>query len=272
MAERQQAEEKHRLDALEQERQRQAREEMERVERAKKLEEERLQRVRDEQEKMRSTQAERKRMEEEARERAMMKAEEKQREEERRAGEKRKREEAQRRQEEEEARRQRKQEEETRIAQKREQEELRRAQQKRTDVGRSGVVAGLSSPQVTRRADDLHGLGFGQVRTGSVLSRKISLLTRAGSLEPEIDFTESPAPKRRTVRFAGLDSPSPTMPTGRRPKVETGGVAAEVQRWTQTSGWTGVVAQMDRDAIGQSPMSRRAVSSSPHPQLAAQSP
>ena len=59
-----------------------------------------------------------------------------------------------------------------------------------------------------------------QVRTGSVMSRKISLLTRAGSLEPEIDFaTESPAPKRRTVRFAGLDSPSPTMPTGRRPKV-----------------------------------------------------
>merc|ERR1719397_2480219 len=193
----------------------------------------------------------------------MMKAEEKQREEERKAGEKRKREEAPRRQEEEEA---------TRIAQKREQEELRRAQQQRTEVGRSGVVAGLSSPQVTRRADDLHGLGFGQVRTGSVLSRKISLLTRAGSLEPEIDFTESPAPKRRTVRFAGLDSPSPTMPTGRRPKVETGGVAAEVQRWTQTSGWTGVVAQMDRDATGQSPMSRRAVSSSPHPQLAAQSP
>merc|ERR1719397_462847 len=130
----------------------------------------------------------------------MMKAEEKQREEERKAGEKRKREEAPRRQEEEEA---------TRIAQKREQEELRRAQQQRTEVGRSGVVAGLSSPQVTRRADDLHGLGFGQVRTGSVLSRKISLLTRAGSLEPEIDFTESPAPKRRTVRFAGLDSPSP---------------------------------------------------------------
>ena len=52
------------------------------------------------------------------------------------------------------------------------------------------------------------------------MSRKISLLTRAGSLEPEVDFTtESPAPKRRTVRFAGLDSPSPTMPTGRRPKV-----------------------------------------------------
>merc|ERR1712192_64456 len=211
--------------------------------------------------------------EEEARERALMKAEEKQREEDRKAGEKRKREEAQRRQEEEEARHQRKQEEETRIAQKREQEELRRAHQQRTEVGRSGVVAGLSSPQVTRRADDLHGLGFGQVRTGSVLSRKISLLTRAGSLEPEVDFTtESPAPKRRTVRFAGLDSPSPTLPTGRRPKVETGGVAAEVQRWTQSSGWTGVVAQMDRDAAGQSPMSLRAVSSSPHPQRAAHSP
>jgi len=242
------------------------------VERAKKLEEERLQRVRDEQEKIRATQAERKRMEEEAREMAKMKAEEKQRQEERQAGEKRKREGAQRRQEEEDARRQRKQEEETRIAQKREEEELRRAQQ-HVEVGRNGVVAGLRSPQVTRRADDLHGLGFGQVRTGSVLSRKISLLTRAGSLEPEVDFTtESPAPKRRTVRFAGLDSPSPTLPTGRRPKVETGGVAAEVQRWTQTSGWTGVVAQMDRDAAGQSPMSQRAVSSSPNPQRAAHSP
>merc|ERR1719268_104274 len=59
MAERQQAEEKQRLDALEQERQRQAREEMERVEIAKRLEEERLQRVKAEQEKIKASQAER---------------------------------------------------------------------------------------------------------------------------------------------------------------------------------------------------------------------
>ena len=65
-----------------------------------------------------------------------------------------------------------------------------------------------------------------QVKTGSVMSRKISLLTRAGSLEPEVDFTESPAPKRRTVRFAGLDSPSPTMTTGRRPKVGLGPIVS----------------------------------------------
>ena len=58
------------------------------------------------------------------------------------------------------------------------------------------------------------------------MSRKISLLTRAGSLEPEVDFTESPAPKRRTVRFAGLDSPSPTMTTGRRPKVGLGPIVS----------------------------------------------
>jgi hypothetical protein len=193
-----------------------------------------------------------------------MEAEEKQRQAEKQAGDKRKREEAQRRQQEEDARRQRKQDEENHAAQKREQEELRRAeqQQQHVEVGRSA----LWSPQVARRTDDVHGLGFGQVKTGSVMSREISLLTRAGSLEPEVDFTESPAPKRRTVRFAGLDSPSPTMTTGRRPKVETGGVAAEVQRWTQTTGWTGVAEQMNRDATGQSPMSRRAVSSSPHPQ------
>ena len=65
-----------------------------------------------------------------------------------------------------------------------------------------------------------------QVKTGYVMSRKISLLTRAGSLEPEVDFTESPAPKRRTVRFAGLDSPSPTMTTGRRPKVGLGPIVS----------------------------------------------
>ena len=261
MAERQQAEEKQRLEALEQERQRQAREEMERAERTKKLEEERLQWVKDEQEKIRTTQAERKRMEDQARERAKIKAEEKQRQEEMHTGEKRKREEAQRRQEEEGARRQKKQEEETRIAQKCEQEELWKHQVE--TVARSG----LRSPQVTRRADDLHGLGFGQVveillhkikvstrkditfifpllnktyiiqvKTGSVMSRKISLLTRAGSLEPEIDFTtESPAPKRRTVRFAGLGSPSPTMPTSRRPKVSLlkYDLLINISRWRQ---------------------------------------
>ena len=261
MAERQQAEEKQRLEALEQERQRQAREEMERAERTKKLEEERLQWVKDEQEKIRTTQAERKRMEDQARERAKIKAEEKQRQEEMHTGEKRKREEAQRRQEEEDARRQKKQEEETRIAQKCEQEELWKHQVE--TVARSG----LRSPQVTRRADDLHGLGFGQVveillhkikvstrkditfifpllnktyiiqvKTGSVMSRKISLLTRAGSLEPEIDFTtESPAPKRRTVRFAGLGSPSPTMPTSRRPKVSLlkYDLLINISRWRQ---------------------------------------
>ena len=161
MAERQQAEEKQRLDALEQERQRQVREEMERVERAKRLEEERLQRVKAEQEKIKASQAERRRVEEAAREKARMEAEEKQRQAEKQAGDKRKREETQRRQQEEDARRQRKQDEENRAAQKREQEELRRAQQQQqhVEVNKSA----LWSPQVARRTDDVHGLGFGQV-------------------------------------------------------------------------------------------------------------
>ena len=97
--------------------------------------------------------------------------------------------------------------------------------------------------------------------------------------------------RRRTVRFAGLDSPSPTLQAARRPKVlpptslatppqvHTGGVAAEVQRWTESTGWTHMVAQMDRchpglphhpvarDAASQSPVSRRPVSESPRPTL-----
>merc|ERR1711892_36072 len=57
--------------------------------------------------------------------------------------------------------------------------------------------------QVARRTDDMHGLGFGQVKTGHVVTKKISFLQKASSVEPERAVTESPAPKKRMVRFAG---------------------------------------------------------------------
>merc|ERR1719187_280119 len=235
---------------------------MERAERSRKMEEERQQKIREEQERNKQMEIERKRKEQIAREKILEKAEEKRQQLEKMAKEQKKREEIQKKQEEEEARKQRRLEEEAKAAQRREQDELRRVKQQEVAPSASG-----RSPQVARRTDDVHGLGFGQVRTGSVMSRKISLLTRAGSLEPELSETESPAPRRRTVRFAGLDSPSPTLQAARRPKVHTGGVAAEVQRWTESTGWTHMVAQMDRDAAIHSPASRRAVSESPHPTL-----
>ena len=77
----------------------------------------------------------------------------------------------------------------------------------------------------------MHGHGFGQVKTGHVISTKISFLNRASSLEPEISPSESPAPRKRIVRFQGLDSPgnSPVP----RPWIKTGDVAANVKGWSE---------------------------------------
>ena len=77
----------------------------------------------------------------------------------------------------------------------------------------------------------MHGQGFGQVKTGHVISTKISFLNRASSLEPEISPTESPAPRKRIVRFQGLDSPGNSpIP---RPWIKTGDVAANVKGWSE---------------------------------------
>ena len=78
-----------------------------------------------------------------------------------------------------------------------------------------------ASPQVTRRSDDIHGHGFGQVKTGHVMTTKISFYNRAASTER--DIPETPSQRRRVVRFQGEDS------SGSRPVMKTGDVAVNIR-------------------------------------------
>ena len=80
-----------------------------------------------------------------------------------------------------------------------------------------------ASPQVTRRSDDVYGHGFGQVKTGHVMTTKISFYNRAASVEKDAINTPE---QRRRVRFQGMDSPSPTQP---KPIIKTGDVAANIK-------------------------------------------
>merc|ERR1711884_106449 len=109
-------------------------------------------------------------------------------------------------------------------------EEKRKLKQRQDSMSKVSLRGVSASPHVTRRSDDMHGHGFGQVKTGHVISTKISFLNRASSLEPEISPSESPAPRKRIVRFQGLDSPgnSPVP----RPWIKTGDVAANVKGWS----------------------------------------
>merc|ERR1719480_551082 len=82
-----------------------------------------------------------------------------------------------------------------------------------------------ASPQVSRRS----GQGFGQVKTGHVMSTKISFYKRTASEEREL--TATPEPRKRLVRFQGIDSPrqSPFQ----KPLIKTGDVTANIRGWTQ---------------------------------------
>merc|ERR1719245_2020460 len=61
------------------------------------------------------------------------------------------------------------------------------------------------------------------------MSTKISFFNKASSVEREISAT--PEPKRRVVRFQGVDSPSPSPI--QKPFIKTGDVAANVRGWTK---------------------------------------
>ena len=84
-----------------------------------------------------------------------------------------------------------------------------------------------ASPQVSRRSDDVHGYGFGQVKTGHVMSTKISFHNKASSVEKEV--LETPEPRRRVVRFQGVDSPSPGGSPLHKTVINTGDVAANIR-------------------------------------------
>ena len=87
-----------------------------------------------------------------------------------------------------------------------------------------------ASPQIARRSDDVHGRGFGQVKTGHVMTTKISFYNRAASTER--DTPETPGQRRRIVRFEGLelDSSGSLSPvTVSRPHIKTGDVALNIR-------------------------------------------
>ena len=87
-----------------------------------------------------------------------------------------------------------------------------------------------ASPQIARRSDDVHGRGFGQVKTGHVMTTKISFYHRAASTER--DLPETPGQRRRIVRFEGVDSSGSLSPVSSRPHIKTGDVAVNI-RWAR---------------------------------------
>ena len=87
--------------------------------------------------------------------------------------------------------------------------------------------------QVSKRSDDVHGLGWGNVTTGFVSRKKLGFLTRDMSMERD-SHEGSPAPgvfgKTRGLRVTFADSPGDSRPGS--------GV-----------GWTDRVAEMDSQTM-----------------------
>merc|ERR1711963_348582 len=79
----------------------------------------------------------------------------------------------------------------------------------------------MSAGQVSKRADDVHGLGWGNVTTGFVNRKKLGFLQRAtDSMERDWSAEESPAPSAgRRVTWA--DSSSGSRPDSRLQDVDT---------------------------------------------------
>ena len=106
-----------------------------------------------------------------------------------------------------------------------------------------------SSPQVSRRSDDVEGQGWGLVRTGQVTNTKMSFYSRAASTER--DIPDTPGQRRRLV--------SPTS----RPNVKTGDVALNIRSdipilvlvMTECCrGWTQKVKEHEVKMVRQSPI------------------
>jgi len=79
----------------------------------------------------------------------------------------------------------------------------------------------VTSGQVSKRADDVHGLGWGNVTTGFVNRKKLGFLQRAtDSMERDWSAEASPAPSAgRRVTWA--DSSSGSRPDSRLQDVDT---------------------------------------------------
>merc|ERR1712098_405183 len=108
----------------------------------------------------------------------------------------------------------------------RRQEELKRMERQRLEqmiIQESKVVSG----QVSKRIDDVSGLGWGNGKTGFVSKKKLGFLQREMSVDRDSE-TGSPLPggKTRGLRVTFADSPNGSRPAS-------------------TLGWTERVAEMD---------------------------
>merc|ERR1712025_296606 len=113
------------------------------------------------------------------------------------------------------------------------QEETRIMERKRLEqqiYQESKVVSG----QVSKRSDDVHGLGWGNVTTGFVSKKKLGFLQREMSMERDSN-EGSPAPGGFGSRARGLRVTFAESPVGSRPG--------------SGAGWTERVAEMDSQSM-----------------------
>merc|ERR1711990_1437516 len=71
---------------------------------------------------------------------------------------------------------------------------------------------GVSSGHVSKRIDDVHGLGWGNVKTGFVSKKKLGFLQREMSLERDTSSSPVPNGKTRGLRVTFADSPNGSRP------------------------------------------------------------
>merc|ERR1719382_2198031 len=74
----------------------------------------------------------------------------------------------------------------------------------------------MTAGQVSKRADDVHGLGWGNVTTGFVNRKKLGFLQRAAdSMERDWSSEASPAPSATGRRVTWADSSPGSRPDSR---------------------------------------------------------
>merc|ERR1711915_783347 len=124
-------------------------------------------------------------------------------------------------------------EESNRMAELKRQEELRQMEKQRLEqmiYQESKVVKG----QVSKRSDDVHGLGWGNVTTGFVSKTKLGFLQREMSMERDSN-EGSPAPGGFGSRTRGLRVTFADSPGGSRPG--------------SSAGWAERVTEMDSQSL-----------------------
>lgn len=70
----------------------------------------------------------------------------------------------------------------------------------------------VTSGHVSKRIDDVHGLGWGNVKTGFVSKKKLGFLQREMSLERDSSSSPVPNGKSRGLRVTFADSPGDSRP------------------------------------------------------------